>query len=238
MVIRDLLDISEFQRAEQLQYQVWGADDSADPFDLMMAIQHEGGLVAGAFRGADLLGYVFGFPTRDPKVQHSHRLAVLPEARGLGLGLALKRYQRNWCLERGMELIRWTFDPLRRTNANLNINRLGAEARTYLSDYYGTMKGINAGTPSDRLLAEWNIASPRAARLAEGRHADPASPAAQRVNLPADFAALLRDHPEEAMAERLRIRAAITTLFENGYALVGFEPASGDYVLEPAGDGR
>ena len=100
MIIRDLSGMEEFFKAEQLQRDVWGADDTEDPADLMMVIQHEGGLVAGAFAGDRLMGYVFAFPTREPHVQHSHRLAVHPDARGKGLALGLKRYQRDWCLER------------------------------------------------------------------------------------------------------------------------------------------
>ena len=81
MMIRDLSGMEEFFKAEQLQRDVWGEDDTEDPADLMMVIQHEGGLVAGAFDGERLVGYIFGFPTRETNVQHSHRLAVLPEGR-------------------------------------------------------------------------------------------------------------------------------------------------------------
>ena len=45
----------------------------------------------------------------------------------------VKWYQRDWCLQRGIDLVRWTYDPL--------------------------MQGINAGLPSDRLLAEWHLHS-------------------------------------------------------------------------------
>ena len=86
LTFRDLRGMAEFRAAEDLQRSVWGAGDAPDPADLMMVIQAEGGLVGGAFAEGRLLGYVFGFPTRDPQVQHSHRLAVLSEARGLRLG--------------------------------------------------------------------------------------------------------------------------------------------------------
>ena len=84
---RDLSGIDEMNAAEELQRIVWGRDDTPDPADLMMVIQHEGGLVAGAFQDDRLMGYVFGFPTREPHIQHSHRLAVHPDTRGAGLGL-------------------------------------------------------------------------------------------------------------------------------------------------------
>jgi predicted GNAT superfamily acetyltransferase len=137
--IRDLSGMAEFRQAEALQNAVWGKEDTADPADLMMVIQAEGGLCAGAFLDGRLIGYVFGFPTRDAGVQHSHRLAVHPGARGLHLGSRLKWYQRDWCLARGIEHVRWTFDPLRGVNASLNIGALGAIVRTYYTDFYGRL---------------------------------------------------------------------------------------------------
>ena len=160
LVFRDLSGMAELRKAEALQRDVWGEGDLPDPADLMMVIQAEGGLVGGAFEGDRLLGYIFGFPTREAGVQHSHRLAVHPDARGRHLGLGLKRYQRDWCLARGIHHVRWTFDPLRAPNAALNIHRLGAESSTYFADYYGEMEGINRGIASDRLLVDWRLNSP------------------------------------------------------------------------------
>ena len=53
-------------------------------------------------------------------------------------------------LARGIDLVRWTFGPLRGLNTSLNIGTLGAIVRTYYPDCYGEMQGINAGLPSDR----------------------------------------------------------------------------------------
>jgi len=232
--IRDLAGMENFLAAEALQRDVWGADDKEDPADLMMVIQHEGGLVAGAFEGGRLVGYIFGFPTREADVQHSHRLAVHPSARGAGLALRLKRYQRDWCLARGIRLVRWTFDPLRHTNAHLNIARLGAEARTYYADYYGDMKGINAGLPSDRLLAEWRLEAPHVAMLASGQY--PASATefpsgSVSVQIPRDIDTLLATDPSAAHAERQRVRATLLELFKAGYCIQEYAPAHYAYFL-------
>jgi len=231
---RDLAGIDDFLAAEVLQREVWGAGDKEDPADLMMVIQHEGGLVAGAFDGGRLVGYVFGFPTRESGVQHSHRLAVHPSARGAGLALRLKRYQRDWCLARGIRLVRWTFDPLRHTNAHLNIGRLGAEVGNYYADYYGEMKGINAGLPSDRLLAVWRLDAPHVRELAAGQSIPPAGGALSgtvAVAIPADIDALLMDDPPAALAERQRVREALTSLFENGYRVRSYAPQQRSYFL-------
>ena len=234
MIIRDLSGMEEFFKAEQLQRDVWGADDTEDPADLMMVIQHEGGLVAGAFDDDRLVGYVFGFPTREPHVQHSHRLAVHPDMRGRSLALHLKRYQREWCLARGITLVRWTFDPLRHTNAHLNIGRLGAEVSTYHPDYYGVMKGINAGLPSDRLRADWHLGSERAAACAalEDGQPTPAHPTdAVRVAIPPDLDGLLASDYEAALSHRLRVREELTRLFAAGRVIRGYDRKQCSYLL-------
>jgi predicted GNAT superfamily acetyltransferase len=197
----------------------------------MMVIQAEGGLVAGAFEGGDLLGYIFGFPTVTAGVQHSHRLAVLDRARGRGLGPKLKWYQRDWCLSRGITTVRWTFDPLRRVNAAMNIARLGAEVSTYLPDYYGAMEGINKGTDSDRLLAEWRLASDAVAGCADGQPALAPDQVARalRVEIPSDFAALLAHDPDAAAQARIGVRAALQDAFAVGLVIRGFE--GGAYLL-------
>jgi predicted GNAT superfamily acetyltransferase len=237
VTLRDLSGMAEFRLAEALQNEVWGRDDTADPADLMMVIQAEGGLCAGAFAGDRLVGYVFAFPTRDPEVQHSHRLAVLPEARGLHLGARLKWYQRDWCLARGIQLVRWTYDPLRRINAGLNIAVLGAIARVYYPDYYGVMQGINAGTPSDRLLAEWWLDSDRV-RARSRLSSPPPEEVAERLAIPEDFDRQQAEAPAQALAARLQVRARLTAAFDAGQAIVGFDRAKGEYLLGPAPDDR
>lgn len=232
LILRDLHGMAEFLAAERLQRAVWGQDDSPDPADLMMVVQAEGGLCAGAFRGGDLIAYVFGFPTRDPAVQHSHRLAVAPEARGLKLGVRLKWYQRDWCLQRGITLVRWTFDPLRRTNASLNIDTLGATGHVYYPDYYGDMAGINAGAPSDRLSVDWHLDAPAVKARAEGNRARPVEgQIVSRVAIPPDFPALLSAAPQEALSERLRVRNSLQSAFADGLEIAGFDRGTGDYLL-------
>lgn len=230
VALRELSGLAELKRSEDLQRAVWGAADPADNADLMLAIQAEGGLVAGAFDGDAMLGFLFAFPSATPGVQHSHRLAVLPQARGLRLGLRLKWFQRDWCLKRGIGLVRWTYDPLRAVNAGLNVAALGGVSTTYLPDYYGAMEGINAGLPSDRLMLDWHLASPGVAARAEGRAA-PAPGIARRLPIPRDLDALLRAAPAKALAARMELRAALTGAFAEGLAITGYDTKTAEYWL-------
>lgn len=231
VIFRDLSGMAEFREAEALQCEVWGQGDLPDPADLMMVIQAEGGLVGGAFVDGRLMGYVFGFPTRTPGIQHSHRLAVRESARGLRLGVRLKLYQRDWCLAHGIAHVRWTFDPLRSVNAALNIHRLGAVANTYLEDYYGEMAGINSGLASDRLLVDWMLDAPVVTALAQGtaRPVQPKQPLG--LALPEDLAALTATDPAQANDLRNRLRDLLQQAFAEGLRIVDYDRAKRQYLL-------
>lgn len=254
--IRELSGIAEMLAAEQIQLQVWGLDAIPHPKEILIPIQHEGGLLAGAFTDSgELVGLVFGFPTRDPAVQHSQLLATLETWRGCGIGARLKWYQREWCLGRGIRQVRWTVDPLRAANAQLNIRHLGATSSTYLVDYYGVMQGIDAGAPTDRLRIDWELDSPRVAALALATPPDRGLPDAEpilgveggrpveprfgldapalRLPIPADFVALCRSNPKLALEWRLHTRELFLHYFARGYAVRGFTRVGGAaYGLE------
>jgi len=100
----------------------------------------------------------------------SHMAGVLPAWQGRGLGVRLKLAQREAILAQGMtNWVTWTYDPLFRTNAVLNIRRLGALCNIYQRDWYGVMKdGLNAGVPSDRCQVDWWLDSERVEQRVAG----------------------------------------------------------------------
>ncbi len=228
--LRELASLHEMKAAEDLQRAVWGADDMPDNADLMLAIQHEGGLIAGAFQGDEMLGFLFAFPSAQPGIQHSHRLAVLAQARGLRLGVRLKWFQRDWCLARGITHVRWTYDPLRAVNAGLNVGSLGGVSSTYLNDYYGAMAGINAGLPSDRIMLDWHLDSAAVAARAKGLP-PPDAPTARMVPIPRDIDKLMRDDPAQALRARMELREALTGAFAQGLRITGFDSSATAYRL-------
>lgn len=232
IIIRELSSFDEYKASEQFQRDVWGEDDPADNADLMQAIAHSGGLVAAAFQHECMIGFVFAFPTKDPRVQHSHRLAVLPQKQGLGLGTRLKWFQREWAMQRGIDTIHWTYDPLRRANATLNITKLGAVASEYHEDYYGNMAGINAGIPSDRIVAHWSLHSARVNGCANNdKQSGITDSTAKHIAIPSDLETLLQSDSALALAERIRVRKALQDAFNTGYNITGFEPDACRYVL-------
>jgi predicted GNAT superfamily acetyltransferase len=97
---------------------------------------------------------------------HSHMLAVRPSHRNRGLGMQLKWEQRHEALSRGIRHMEWTFDPLEIKNAFINIHRLGAISREYRVNFYGVSSSrLQGGLPTDRLLADWELDSPRVEAL-------------------------------------------------------------------------
>jgi predicted GNAT superfamily acetyltransferase len=214
--LRELRGSVELNAVGDLERRIWGAGVTLHP-ELLRAMQDEGALLAGAFYETQLVAFVFSFPTRAASVQHSHALGILEAHRNAGLGARLKWWQRAWCLERGIDTVRWTYDPLRLPNAKLNIHKLGATARVYLEDYYGAMPGINAGAPSDRVMAEWHLNANSVLQRLEGEVVPEPDHALEFV-LPTDFAGL---EPIAALEWRLKTRAFLGKHFAAGYAITG-----------------
>lgn len=169
-LIRTLTPADDLSGVMAVQYATWGHDDAVVPHQIVAAMRN-GGIVIGAYYGTHMVGFSYGFPGyKDGKAYLcSHMLAVLPEYRYHGLGRQLKLAQRQAALEKGYELVTWTYDPLQAPNARLNLAKLGAVARTYVPDYYGAMSdAINAGLPSDRFVVEWHLQSPRVVAAVAG----------------------------------------------------------------------
>lgn len=237
---------AELEQCVELQRITWGRGfDQLVPTAILLAALRTGGIASGAFApDGTLLGFVFGISGVDDgtPIHWSDMLAVRPEARGLGLGIALKRHQRELLLERGVQRVYWTFDPLEARNAHINFRRLGVVAREYLRDVYGeTGSDLHAGIGTDRLVAEWHIATPRVeARLAgapdrSGEAPDASAAQRVRIDVPLDIQNVKRDSPEKAAEWRRVTRAAFEHYLGDGYIVLDAVRA-GDvlhYHLEP-----
>lgn len=205
--IHPLVTMELLRGCERLQREVWGfGDREVVPAAQMRAALHAGALIAGAFVGRELVGFLYGFPAlpHEPGLagpgMHSHMMAVVQEARGLGAGRRLKWYQRRWCLERGLPWVSWTFDPLQARNARLNLHHLGVVVHEYQVDFYGVLGGVLAGDlPTDRFVALWDL---RDARVGAAAGNDPAAVAERMPGDAPDHAAPVAADPGAAWALR------------------------------------
>ncbi len=178
--IRALSTHDELRACERVQRLTWNMIDSdIVPMHLLVAFVLHGGIVLGADKDGEIVGFLFGYPGMlspddertgwmgTPFFHASQMLGVLPEYQNSGIGFELKKRQREAALEQGFRLATWTFDPLLSRNAHFNITRLGGVCRHYIRDIYGELPGLNAGLPTDRFEVEWWIASQRVRRCIE-----------------------------------------------------------------------
>jgi predicted GNAT superfamily acetyltransferase len=165
-------------------------------------------------------------------------VGVIPEYQNRGVGRILKLAQRDHAILRGIHLIEWTFDPLQIKNAFFNISRLGAVVRRYIPNCYGrTSSPLHGGLPTDRLVAEWWVASPRVAAILTGA-APQISAGAVRISIPASIRQLVADDPATAESIQTTVREQFEQNFRDGRAAVAFEfdTLQASYVLEPYED--
>jgi predicted GNAT superfamily acetyltransferase len=238
IVVRKCSALAEFQECVALQRQVWGEDDlEIEPPTMFVVAANTGGQVLGAFDGAKLVGYtlaVAGWRDGQPFL-HSHHTGVDSSYRDRGVGRKLKLFQREEALSRGIRLIEWTFDPLELRNAHFNLNRLGAICRRYLPDFYGiTTSPLHRGLPTDRLVAEWHLDSPRVAAAIAGNAAIHANAQVQ-LELPAALEDWQRSNSVEVAAVQARLRNDFKKWFNQGYAALGLRTTTtgSAYLLAP-----
>jgi predicted GNAT superfamily acetyltransferase len=151
-------------------------------------------------------------------------LAVREGYRNRGLGVKLKREQRLEAISRGIFHMEWTFDPLEIKNAFLNIHRLGAVVRSYRPDFYGVSSSrLQGGLPTDRLVAEWELDSPRVKAILDGRKEEKFA-IEEQILVPAaiyQWKASDQDR-DKALAVQLENRRKFQEAFSRGLTVVGF----------------
>jgi len=235
--VRPLAAHSEMKDAVRLQQEIWGFEEvELIPLRMFVVASKVGGQVFGAFDGARMVGFCLSVPGLKPGGKtylHSHMLGVLPDYRDAGVGRQLKLAQRDEALTRVINLIEWTFDPLEIKNAFFNVERLGAIVRRFVVNQYGmTTSRLHTGLPTDRCIAEWWIATPRAAAISAGRQF-PRNPVEARIAIPSNIANLRSRDPERAREVQQEAGAQFLKAFDRGLAVIGFEKsdAAGTYLL-------
>lgn len=250
--VRELYALHDLEEAVSLIAQIWQSspEQLSTRVELMRPLAHAGNYVAGAHLDGKLVGVSVAFLAAPiGRTLYSHVTGALPRT---GAGYALKIHQRAWALERGLDQIIWTYDPLIRRNAYFNIVKLGALPEQYLPSFYGSMSdAINAGDETDRAMAVWRLTSPRAEAAILG-HAIPASPGRDAVyalrnreghpeigrndasslilDLPPDVEALRRNDRGLAKSWRLALRDVMASCLASGYRVAGFHEKT-SYLL-------
>jgi predicted GNAT superfamily acetyltransferase len=239
--LRPCQTLAELAECIRIQQEIWGyAERELYPLRLFVNLPRVGGHVLGAFtKEQQLVGFVVAMPAWHGKRRYLHSLSlgVIARHQNRGLGRALKLAQRDLALSSGINCIEWTFDPLRARNANLNINHLGAIVRRYEPNLYGGVESqLQQGLPSDRLIAEWWLKSPRVERaLAGQKPRDTCKEPAAQVEIPTAVEVVAKSNLEEARKWQTRVREQLQECFERKLAVTGFTigPDSAHYLLDP-----
>jgi predicted GNAT superfamily acetyltransferase len=231
--VRECTTVEEFDQCVRLQREVFGLPDmEISPRRHLIVSRSAGGWVLGAFEGARLVGFVLHLAAaRGAEVfGYSHMMAVAASHQNRGVGARLKWAQRERAIAEGRGFIKWTFEPLRARNAHFNLVRLGVTVRTYEENYYGTdyatqaaEQGAHQGLDSDRLVAEWDLRSPRVEALARREELPADGEPAATVVIPPDWSALVREDVTAARRELLRVRAEFQDHLARGLVCAGFE---------------
>jgi predicted GNAT superfamily acetyltransferase len=228
--VRNLHSLTDQDFGRKIFDITWSMDTGTEITpNLLQAMVHSGSYLSGAFIDNKIVGAAFAFPATNGGLHlHSHMTAVLDEYRDQGVGHALKIDQWNWAKKQKYPYLSWTFDPLVRRNAKLNVVKLGVDISAYHPNFYGEMPdALNAGDESDRLIVSWStdIDEPKARELITHPKPDDVL-----IEIPEDIVGIRSEDQSESMKWRRQVREQFLSAFEKNGKVVGFS-ANNEYVV-------
>ena len=229
--IRNLYKLQDHKLARHIFDLVWLSNLGTEITpNLLQAMIHSGSYLSGAFIENKIVGAAFAFPATNNGLHlHSHMTAVLDEYRDKGVGYALKVDQWNWAKKQKYSHLSWTFDPLVRRNAKLNIVKLGVDISAYYPNFYGDMPdALNAGDESDRLMVSWS--TNKDALKARELITNP-EPSDILIEIPEDIVAIRSNNQSESMKWRRQVREQFVAAFDKNGKVIGFS-ANNEYVVQ------
>ena len=231
LLIQKLHTFHHLDSARKIFDITWSMDTGTEITpNLLQAMLHSGSYLSGAFIDNKIVGAAFAFPATNGGLHlHSHMTAVLPEFRDKGVGYALKMDQWNWARRQNYSHLSWTFDPLVRRNAKLNIAKLGVDISAYHPNFYGDMPdALNAGDESDRLMVSWStdVDAPKARELITML-----KPSDILIEIPEDIVAIRSKNQSESMKWRRQVREQFLAAFAKNGKVIGFS-ANNEYVVQ------
>jgi predicted GNAT superfamily acetyltransferase len=228
--VRELESLQDQDSGRKIFDLTWAMDAGTEITpNLLQAMVHSGSYLSGAFVDNKIVGAAFAFPATNNGLHlHSHMTAVLDAYRDKGVGYALKIDQWKWAKKHKYSHLSWTFDPLVRRNAKLNIVKLGVDISAYYPNFYGEMPdALNAGDESDRLMVSWrtDIDAPKARELITKPETGDIL-----IVIPEDIVEIRSKDQSESMKWRRQVREQFLAAFEKNGKVVGFS-TNNEYVV-------
>ncbi len=228
--VRELDNLQDQDFGRKIFDITWSMDAGTEITpNLLQALVHSGSYLSGAFIDHKIVGAAFAFPATNGGLHlHSHMTAVLTEFRDKGVGYALKIDQWTWAKKNKYSHISWTFDPLVRRNAKLNITKLGVDISAYHPNFYGNMPdALNSGDESDRLMVSWRTDDdvPKSRELITNPESDDIL-----IKIPEDILAIRSMNQSESVKWRRQVREQFMAAFKKNGKVIGFSTNS-EYVV-------
>jgi predicted GNAT superfamily acetyltransferase len=230
ITVRPLITIDEQSMGRAVFDHTWAMDAGTEITpNLLQAMIHSGAYLSGAFVNNKCIGAAFAFPATTGGLHlHSHMTAVLDEYRDRGVGYLLKIDQWHWAKKNNYQEITWTFDPLVRRNAKLNLLKLGADISSYHPNFYGDMPdALNAGDESDRALASWKVVGDKP--VSRDAIINPL-PSDILIAIPEDIVAIREKDLAENLKWRHKVRDQFVDALAKGGRVIGISENS-EYVV-------
>lgn len=231
IVVREVEKIDEIEACVRLQREVFAFPEAeVSPIRHFIVTQKAGGFTLGAFVGGELVGFVLSVMafSGNEKYFYSHMTAVSKKVQNQGIGARLKWAQRKTALSKGVNFIKWTFQPVQARNAFFNLEKLGAVVREYQPNFYGTdystsdAQDEKTGLDSDRLFGEWQLDSAKVIALSNGENFKQQNEIAQKIEIPGNWNELVKTNPGEAIRQQERIKGEFQTAFDRNLVAKGF----------------
>jgi predicted GNAT superfamily acetyltransferase len=230
IIVKPLVSVDEQNLGRAVFDHTWAMDAGTEITpNLLQAMVHSGAYLSGAFIGGECIGAAFAFPATTGGLHlHSHMTAVMSAHRDKGIGYLLKIDQWHWAKKNEYKEITWTFDPLVKRNAKLNLLKLGADISAYYPNFYGDMPdALNAGDVSDRLIASWKVKGSEPIPRKEIIIAESND---ILIEIPEDIVAIRERDLAENLRWRHKVREQFTNALAKGGQVVGFS-ANSEYVV-------
>ena len=228
--IKPLITIEDQDLGRAVFDHTWAKDAGTEITpNLLQAMVHSGAYLSGAFIGSNCVGAAFAFPATTGGLHlHSHMTAVMENHRDKGIGFLLKIDQWHWARKNDYKEITWTFDPLVKRNAKLNLLKLGADVSAYYPNFYGEMPdALNAGDESDRLLASWKVQGDAPISRQEIIAVESTD---ILIEIPEDIVAIRESDLAENLRWRHKVCEQFTEALDKGGQVIGFS-ANSEYVV-------
>jgi predicted GNAT superfamily acetyltransferase len=157
-VIKRIHTYEELKKVVVIRRELW-PNDGEVALDHMKFISDHGGIILGAYRENQMVGYVYSFPGYQSNQVYLilQNIGVLPAYQHQKIGESLMQSVKEEAKSLGYKEIIWTYEPLESVNAYVYLHKMGAVSSEYLKNCYECDED---GLSVDRFLTRWDLTDP------------------------------------------------------------------------------